>query len=168
MIETSRLLLVPANIDLLRSAIKGNDSLAEELGFQVPDNWTEFGIGPLEYSMNMLKTGNEHTGWWTYFPIHKKDHLLIGSCGYKGPPSAEGAVEIGYEIIPSYRGQGFATEVAKGLIENAFLDERVRGVIAHTLAEPNASARILEKCEFAQIEEIADPDDGLIWKWKLK
>jgi len=26
----------------------------------------------------------------------------------------------------------------------------------------------LQKCGFKKVEEITDPDDGLIWKWELK
>jgi hypothetical protein len=27
---------------------------------------------------------------------------------------------------------------------------------------------MLTKCNFNKVEEINDPDDGLIWKWELK
>jgi RimJ/RimL family protein N-acetyltransferase len=71
--------------------------------------------------------------------------VLIGPGGYKGRADEEGAVEIGYAIVGKYRGQGLATEAARGLIDHAFSHEHVRRVDAHTLAEPNASVRVLRR-----------------------
>ncbi|MGD9487380.1 MAG: GNAT family N-acetyltransferase [Calditrichaceae bacterium] len=167
-VETKNLRLIPCNNDILQSAINGNDNLAKFLWIIVADNWTEFGTAALQYSLDRLAESPEEDGWWTYFPIHKQDNKLIGSGGYKGKPTETGTVELGYEIAPDYRNRGFATEMAEGLISNAFADKRVKAIIAHTLGEENASTKVLTKCGFDKVEEINDPDDGLIWKWELK
>lgn len=88
--------------------------------------------------------------------------------GFKGKPNQEGVVEIGYEIIPNYRNQGLATEVAQGLIDYAFSYPQVQLVIAHTLAEKNASTKVLEKVGMFYQETINDPEDGMIWRWSLE
>jgi RimJ/RimL family protein N-acetyltransferase len=134
----------------------------------VPDNWTEFGVGALQYSLDKLSLSEREQGWWTYFPIHKTDNTLIGSGGYKGKPTEQGIVEIGYEISPDYRNKGLATEMTRALIDNAFSLKQVTAIMAHTLGQVNASTRILTKCGFEKTEEINDPDDGMIWKWELK
>ncbi|RIV23987.1 N-acetyltransferase [Fibrisoma montanum] len=167
-IETKNLKLIPCDTEILKSAIQGNENLAEKLNISVQDNWTEFGVGALEYSLDRLTESEEQKNWWTYFPIHKQDNKLIGCGGYKGKPTNDGTVELGYEIAPDYRNRGLATEMANGLIENAFKDERVKLIIAHTLGQDNPSTRVLQKCGFEKVEEINDPDDGLIWKWELK
>ena len=112
-----------------------------------------------------LTKSEEEKGWWSYFPIYKPENKLIGSGGYKGKPTTEGVVEIGYEIAPAFRNRGLATEMAKGLIENALKDKRVQTIIAHTLAEDNPSTKVLQKCGFEKVQEINDPEDGLIWKY---
>ena len=167
-IETHHLELIPCDADILSAAIKGNEMLAEKINCAVEENWTEFGIEALQYALDRLSESEEQQKWWTYFPIHKKDKMLIGSCGYKGKPTADGKVEIGYEVAPKYRNQGLATEITKGLIENAFKHQRVHSIMAHTLAEDNPSTKVLQKCGFEKVDEINDPDDGLIWKWELK
>ncbi len=167
-IETKNLRLIPCSIDILNKAIEGNNELGILLGIHIADNWTEFGVEPLKYSRDKIVKDNEEMGWATYFPIHKQDNTLIGSCGYKGKPSEQGTVEIGYEIAPDYRNKGFATELAKGLITNAFAENSVKIIIAHTLPEENASTKILTKCRFVKTGEINDPEDGLIWKWELE
>ena len=166
-IETKNLTLISSNIDILMSAIKGNEAHAIKINVNVPDNWTEFGVYALQYALDNLSESEEEINWWTYLPIHKQDNKLIGSGGYKGKPTDEGIVEIGYEIAPDYRNKGLATEFAKSLIENALKDENVKSIVAHTLGHENASTKVLKKCGFVKVEEIIDPDEGLIWKWEL-
>lgn len=167
-IETKNLKLISCDTEILKAAIQGDEILAKKINVTVQDNWTEFGVAALQYSLDRLTESKEESGWWTYFPVHKQDNKLIGSGGYKGKPSSDGTVEIGYEIAPDYRNQGLATEMTKGLIENAFRDDRVKLIVAHTLGQDNASTKVLQKCGFKKVEEINDPDYGLIWKWELK
>lgn len=167
MIETPNLILIPCGAELLTAAIQGNEILAQRINAAVQDNWTEFGIEALQYALDKQTESADERNWWTYFPIHKLDNKLIGSGGYKGQPATDGSVEIGYEITPEYRKRGLATEMAKGLIENALKDIRVKFIIAHTLGEENPSTSVLQKCGFEIVEEINDPEDGIIWKWKL-
>lgn len=167
-VETKNLKLIPCDSQLLKAAVQGNDTLALKLNVNIQDNWTEFGVSALQYSLDRLTESEDENGWWTYFPIHKQDNKLIGSGGYKGKPTADGTVELGYEIAPDYRNRGLATEMTKGLIENAFNDKSVKTIIAHTLGQENLSTKVLQKCGFEKVQEINDPDDGLIWKWELK
>lgn len=167
-IETENLLLYQCNPAILSHAIAGNQQLSKTLGVKVEDNCTEFGTMALQYAHDRLQENIDERGWWTYLPVHRKDNQLIGSCGYKGKPTPEGNVEIGYEIMHTYRNRGLATELAQALIDHAFQTAGVKSVTAHTLAEDNATTKVLQKCGFQKVEEINDPDDGLLWKWELK
>ncbi|MCR9066329.1 MAG: GNAT family N-acetyltransferase [Cytophagales bacterium] len=168
LIETKNLKLISCDPEILKSAIQGNDILAKKLNVAIEDDWTEFGIGALQYSLDRLLENENDRNWWSYFPIHKQDNRLIGSGGYKGKPSADGAVELGYEITPAYRNRGLATEMTKGLIQNAFNDNRVKTMVAHTLGQENPSTKVLLKCGFEKVQEINDTEDGLIWRWELQ
>ncbi|SKB64307.1 GNAT family N-acetyltransferase [Daejeonella lutea] len=163
--ETPNLTLLPCDVEILTTALKGNHELASRLNITVPEAWTEFGPLALEYSRERLADADQ-AGWWTYFPIHQASNTLIGSGGYKGKPNEEGVVEIGYEIAADYRNQGLATEFCRALVEHAFKDGRVKKVIAHTLGEDNASTKVLSKSGFLKTEVIEDPEDGIIWKWE--
>lgn len=160
-----RLKLIAADVALLQAATEGNEALAKMLDATVPDNWTEFGVGAMHYALEQLLRDTSGANWWAYFPVHLNDNLLVGSGGYKGSPTPEGIIELGYEIAPDYRNQGLATEMARGLTDNAFTYSHIHCVMAHTLAEENASARVLRKCGFNQIAALEDPDDGPIWQW---
>ena len=51
--------------------------------------------------------------------LHVEDKVLIGLGGFKGEANESGMVEIGYAIVPAYRGRGLATEAARGLVDHA-------------------------------------------------
>ena len=167
-IETKNLILISGNKEILSSAIKGASFLSINLNVSVMEPWTEFGLAPIEFSLTKISQNENENGWWSYFPIHKEDKKLIGSCGYKGSPTPEGNVEIGYEVISEYRQKGLGTEIAKGLVSNAFKFDHVKMIIAHTLPFENASTNILICLGFNKVSEIIDPEDGLIWRWELK
>jgi RimJ/RimL family protein N-acetyltransferase len=98
--------------------------------------------------------------------VNRETGMSVGSCGFKGPPDADGAVEIAYGVHPDHQRNGYATESAAALVAFAFASAEVRLVRAHTLPESNASTRVLTKCGFRHIGEVMDPEDGLVWRWE--
>ena len=100
--------------------------------------------------------------------VHRASSSVIGRCGFKGPPGADGVVEIAYGVDPEHQGKGYATEAAAALTSYAFANGPVRVVRAHTLPEANASTRVLTKCGFHRVGEVIDPEDGLVWRWERK
>ena len=105
---------------------------------------------------------------WThgFSLVHRDSDIVVGKSGFKGPPAADGVVEIAYSVVPDYQGKGYATEAAQALVAFALSSGRVRVVRAHTLPESNASTRVLAKCGFRHVGEVIDPDDGLVWRWE--
>ena len=98
--------------------------------------------------------------------LERASGQVIGMAAFKGPPDDQGMVEIAYGIVAEYQGRGYATEAAEALVAFAFASERVSVVRAHTLAQPNASTRVLTKCGFAFLGEVVDPEDGPVWRWE--
>ena len=98
--------------------------------------------------------------------VHRDNDVVVGMAGFKGPPGADGMVEIAYGVAPEHQGKGYATEAAQALAAYAFASGRVRVVRAHTAPESNASTRVLTKCGFRHTGEVIDPEDGLVWQWE--
>ena len=73
-----------------------------------------------------------------------------------------------FEIASEYWNRRLATEAAQGMIEYAFSHEEVRAVIAHTLAEINASNRVLQKVGMKFLAEVDDPEEGKVWRWQIR
>lgn len=92
----------------------------------------------------------------------------VGRCGFNGPPTKAGVVEIAYGVDPAHQRKGFATEAAKALVQFAYAGGSVQIVRAHTLPEANASTRVLTKCGFRFVGEVIDPEDGRVWRWEKR
>ncbi len=158
---------MPATLPMLEAAA-GEDwkKLSSLLGgVYFADNWNRF-PGALSWVYERMQQHPDELGWWTYFIIQGMDGRVAGTCGFKGKPSAEGAVEIGYEIADRYQNQGLATEAATALIHHAFRHPEIKAVYAHTLAEENASVKVLQNLNFVFDGETFDVEDGKLWKWR--
>jgi RimJ/RimL family protein N-acetyltransferase len=75
--------------------------------------------------------------------------LTVGSVGLFWPPT-DGAVEIGYGIVGSRRGRGYAAEATRALAEFALGAPGVRTVYANVELSNPASVRVLHKAGFRQ------------------
>ena len=102
-IETPRLQLLACDMAVIEAILVSDEALADLLGIEVAQNWSEFGREIFEYSKAKLLKESEETNWGAYLPILKEENRLIGSGGFKGRPNEHGMVEIGYEIAVAYR-----------------------------------------------------------------
>jgi RimJ/RimL family protein N-acetyltransferase len=57
-------------------------------------------------------------------------------------------VELGYGIVPSRQGRGYATEAVAAMVAVAWADPVVEAVVATTGTGNAASRRVLEKAGF--------------------
>jgi len=143
-IETRNLQLLPCEPLHFETILEDKKGLEPLLGISVPDTWPEFPEA-MPYVYERLKSDPTSVGWWTYLFVHTGDRVLAGEGGLKGRPDESGVVEVGYAIVPEYRGRGLATEASAGLIRWAFSHPRVSAVEAETLTYGHASIRVLEK-----------------------
>jgi len=132
------------------------------LGHDVVAGWATFtdALGP---TRDALVADPGGSAWGARLFVSGEPPELVGWGGFKGPPK-DGVVELGYEIAESRRGRGLATAAARAMVSEAFADARVTTVIAHTLAERNASNRVLENVGFRYDREAHD-DGELVWRF---
>ena len=105
---------------------------------------------------------------WGFLALLPEEDRYVGTAGFHGPPDEHGVVEIAYAIIPECQNRGLATEAASHLIDFAQESGRVRQLVAHTLAGPSASTRILEKLDFTKVSSFEDPDAGWVDRWERR
>jgi RimJ/RimL family protein N-acetyltransferase len=156
--------LIPADARLVDAALAGDEALARELGHDVVAGWATF-AGALRATRDGLAAQPGAAAWGARLFIAGDPPELVGWGGFKGPPR-DGVAEIGYEIAESRRGRGLATAAARAMVAEAFRDESVAAVIAHTLPERNASNRVLEKAGFRRDGE-ADENGRAVWRFRL-
>lgn len=111
--------------------------------------------------------GQEQQPPWCGYIARGGDGAPLGFGGFKDAPYEDGVVEIGYLTFPLHEGRGVAKAVAAAMVEIARANG-VRTVCAHTLCEENASTAVLRANGFIRDGFGEDPDEGKVWRWKLK
>lgn len=86
---------------------------------------------------------------------------VVGHAGFHGPPDADGAVEVGYTVLPHLRGRGFATAALAALVEEAAGAPGVRVVRASVSPDNPASLAVVRRAGFVLVGEQVDEQDGL-------
>jgi RimJ/RimL family protein N-acetyltransferase len=156
-----------ATVELLDAAIADPARLSALLGATLAENWAG-----LPEALPLLRDTQANTpaaaSWGTVLFLLDAPRTLVGMGGYKGEPSADGVVEVGYAIAPAFQQRGLATAAARELVRRAFSDPRVRAVDAHTLAHENPSTRVLQKLGMRRIAEQNDAMGGDAWQWRLE
>ena len=160
-IRTERLELIPGTVDLLSAELEGLAPFRQKLGVMVPQSWPPdlYDRPAQEFMVNYLKENEDASGWGTWYLVLRNGNpeTLIGICGYKGKPSLDGTVEIGYSVLAEYQRKGYASEAARALVDRAFAHPEVTRVIAETFPELLPSIRVLEKNGFVLIGAGSEP-----------
>lgn len=156
--------LVAFSLPALAAEEQSATELCAVLGVSPPVDWPPL-FNDREtraWFRQQLEADPNVSGWQGYYVVASIDGVdtLVGSAGYKGPPDAQGMVEVGYSIIWGYHRRGIATAAVGMLIERAFADQRVASVTAETPVHFAGSRALLEKCGFVHVGNRTDPEEG--------
>lgn len=156
--------IVPFSIDALDAEERSAADLAAVLGVATPCAWPpEFNDADTRAWFRGRLAANHDAGVWLGYYVVAEiggQPTVAGTAGFKGPPNADGMVEVGYSIIAAYHRRGIATAAVEHLLARAFADARVSRVVAETLPDLVASRGLLEKCGFVLTGTRIDPEDG--------
>ncbi|GAA3932356.1 hypothetical protein GCM10022244_46300 [Streptomyces gulbargensis] len=139
-VATARLLLHPMTVDE-----------AERVVARTPhagDDWAEGypGDGDVRSSTAFLRGVAERgaPGVYQVYQIRLRDSgATVGGIGFHGPPDAEGFATVGYGVVPSVRGKGYATEALRALVGVA-REAGAAGVRGDADLANTASHRVME------------------------
>ena len=177
-IATDRLELVQGNLELSRAELTDRPRFASLLNARVlqwPPPLND--ENSMRFSLDFYARNPDADGWgvW-YFILNPEgdERIVIGNGGFKGKPSPEGTVEIGYSILDNYQKRGYGSEAVRAMLEWAFSHSKVHHVTAETLPALTPSIRILEKNGFRFVGDGSEP--GVIryeiqrdaWKTNLR
>jgi len=82
------------------------------------------------YWAGLKKTTSAFLGWFSLAPTHEEDMT---------------EAELGYRLLRSAWGRGYATEGSRALIDKAFAETDVQRIIATTYQDNLGSRRVMEK-----------------------
>ena len=87
--------------------------------------------------------------------------VAVGRAGYHDRPDARGMVEVGYEVEPAYRRQGYARSALEALLTRAAREPDVR-VVRATIGPDNVASRnLVAQYGFVEVGEQWDDEDGM-------
>ena len=159
-LKTDNLELIAATYEHIRAELDCPERLGFLLNTQIDPDWPpgEYDRDAQKFFCDCMKENSTAAlGWYIWYAIKRANNnetsLLIGAGGYFGPPDKDGILEIGFSVVTSQRHKGYATEIANALVENAFNDNRVYKVIAHTTIQNKASCKVLKKSGFSYVSQ---------------
>ncbi len=108
---------------------------------------------------SLVAAGEQRPRWadpFVSFQIKRRsDDHVIGDCGFRSPPDADGVVEVRYELARSAAGRGYEAEALEALVGFAFTRDEVTSVRASADTGDTASRRVLEKAGMMPVAEDA-------------
>jgi [ribosomal protein S5]-alanine N-acetyltransferase len=159
MIETPRMRLVPATVELIGAEIDDRASFAELLAAVVPANWPpETLADALPWFRQQIEAAPEQAHWRVWYGVLREANrdILVASVGFMGPPQ-DGGIEVGYSVLPDYQRRGLAAEMTGALIDWALAQPGVERVAAEVDQQNTPSLRLIARLGFEVTGAGRDP-----------
>jgi [ribosomal protein S5]-alanine N-acetyltransferase len=155
-IESDRLdlvVLLPAEIEAL---IAGDIERAGWLaGVRFPQGWPNHADARngLPWHLRTLQAHEEQAAWRIRVIVERSSRRVIGSINLKGPPNADGDVEIGWGLVEDSRRRGYASEAAGAVVAWVLRQPGVSSVSATVPEENLPSQRLAAKLGLVRTAE---------------
>lgn len=155
--QTDRLDLVAATLEIVTADLHQRELLPALLGAEIGAGWPPplMDVRAMQHLKQSLGNESMREGWGAWYWVLRSLRQLIGISGFKNRP-INGAVELGYSVLPQFQKRGLATEAIAAMVDWAFA-HGAECVFAETLPELAASQRVLIKNGFARAIESSDP-----------
>ena len=133
-------MLRPVDVDTARALLEGT----------TPRGMVAAADYPSEFSLEVMdllagpRAVDAPAQFGPFFVVLEGDGVTIGEIGAFLDPDA-GTAQVGYSIVRSCWGRGYATEALRALIAELLRRDDVRRVIAETMVDHVASRRVMEK-----------------------
>ncbi|MFD7026991.1 GNAT family N-acetyltransferase [Streptomyces sp. NPDC059917] len=94
--------------------------------------------------------GTYRPGWGAYAIVRAADGVAVGGIGFHAAPDGDGNAEIGYDIVPSARGNGYAVEAVRALSGWALAQDGLTTLHATVDDDNLASHAVITRAGFAR------------------
>lgn len=161
-INTGRLEIISGTLDHIKAEINDFNELSKLLNAKIPQDWPP-PLNDKESQNYFLEYAEEHPetkGYSFWYIIINESGIrnLIGGIGFKGEPTEDGTIEIGYSIMDTHQRNGYATEAVAALVKWAFTQDNVLRIIAETLLDGTLSQRVILKTDFSTSVTVQNPE----------
>ncbi|MDJ0332918.1 MULTISPECIES: GNAT family N-acetyltransferase [Planococcus] len=159
-IQTSRLTLITFTVAMMKAAISNKADLEKITTYRVADGYPMTAYK--EIIPYKIKQFSEypHENKWEGILVHNQTRTIIGDMGFRYRDGKQDELELGYSIVPSYQGHGYATEMAQALVAWGKTQSGINRIIASCDYDNFASIRVLEKAGLRRVEK---KDSKIYW-----
>lgn len=112
------------------------------------------------FRLGQIAADPGHARWMARQAVIGEEGVVIGHCGFHGPPDEVGMVEIGYSVAPDFRRRGYARAMLVELLRRAAAEPAVRTVRATISPDNVASLATISGFGFVEVGEQWDEEDG--------
>lgn len=165
-VETERLLLREFTVEDVDDVVRlDSDPEVARWRLEAPTTRDEVERDVLPYWIHFY----QRTPGFGFWAVEEKASGTFIGWFHLRPGDDHGAdePELGYRLVSSAWGKGYATEGSIALIDKAFAEHPIRRVLAETAGFHRASRRVMEKCGLRLVREFdggyppMDPADVL-------
>jgi ribosomal-protein-alanine N-acetyltransferase len=146
-------------------------TVSEQLAAALPPEWLEEVSWLASMRARQLRERPQDRPWLLRPIIRREPELpreAIGYLNFHAGPDQHGMVEVGYTLLPSARGQGYAIEAVRAAFEWATRIHGVRRFRASVAPDNERSLNLIGKLGFVRIGEQWDERDGLEYVFELE
>jgi len=161
-VSSDRLDLVPMPLELMEAFLNGDRESAQRMaGYRIPAEWPQGIESTLRFRVAVARDHPEALPLLFCAMVLRADpQVVVGRIGFHGPPDDSGMIEIGYEVLPSYRRNGYAREAVVAMLRWAQNDPAVRRLRASVSPGNLPSRRLVAGLGFVEVGSQWDEDDG--------
>jgi [ribosomal protein S5]-alanine N-acetyltransferase len=150
-LETRRLIIFPLTYEQLLLYVQAENKLEKELSLNegnrtVPPALRDAFIETILPAVADPENDYLYSTLWTI--VSKEHNQMVADLCFKGEPNEQGEIEIGYGTYEEFQGNGYMTEAIAAIANWAFVQPKVKTILAETDQQNIASHRILEKNNF--------------------
>jgi [ribosomal protein S5]-alanine N-acetyltransferase len=161
-VRTNRLDLVTTTLEFMETLLRGDRESAQRMiGYRIPADWPQGVESTLRFRIALARAQPEALPLLLRAMVLRADpEVMVGRIGFHGPPDDDGALEIGYEVFPEYRRQGYAREAVPAMFRWA---QRGPGVLRFraSISPKNVpSRRLVRGLGFIEVGSRWDEQDG--------
>jgi len=153
-IEGEAVVLRPIRRDVASALLEGR----QPAGLVFADGYpSEFSLEVMDLLAGPRAATPDGEGFHPCFVVRKEDDVVVGEigCSRSGPTA-----RVGYSIVASCQGRGYATDALRALLMSLRADPRVGQITAETPVAHGASRRVMEKAGMRLCEERLGEVDG--------
>lgn len=161
-VSSDRLDLVPMSLELMEALQRRDlESAQQMVGYRIPPGWPHGMESVLRFRIAIARERPEALPLLLLAMVLRADpEVVVGRFGFHGPVDHDGMLEVGYDVFPQYRRQGYAREALVAMMSWARRDPAVLRFRASVRPDNAPSRALVAGLGFIEVGSQWDEEDG--------